>query len=55
MGARARTQAPPPEQVLVSGEPPTPTRLLVSLAEIGFPEHVPMAPQVPQLVQLVEI
>ncbi len=43
------------EEVLLSGKPPTPTRPLVSLAEIGFPEHVPAPPQLPQLVQLVEI
>lgn len=43
------------DEVLISGKPPTPTRPVVSLAEIGFPEHVPAAPQLPQLVQLVEI
>ena len=43
------------EEVLLSGKPPVPTRPLVSLAEIGFPEHVPAPPQLPQLVQLVEI
>ena len=43
------------EEVLLSGKPPAPVRPLVSLAEIGFPEHVPTTPQMPQLVQLVEI
>ena len=43
------------DKVLLSGKPPMPERLLVSLAEIGFPEHVPAAPQLPQLVQLVDV
>ena len=43
------------DEVLISGKPPAPVGPLVSLAEIGFPEHVPAAPHMPQLVQLVDI
>lgn len=44
------------DEVLISGRPPAPIRPMVSLAEIGFPEHMPAAaPQITQLVQLVEI
>ena len=42
------------EELLLSGKAPVPVGPIVSLAEIGFPEHMPAtAPQMTQLVQLV--
>ena len=43
------------DQVLLSGKLPTSVGPLVSLAELGFPEHVPATRQMPQLVRLVDI
>ena len=43
------------EEVLLSGKPPARLEPMVTLAEIGFPEHMPAAPQMTQLVQLVDI
>ncbi len=43
------------DEVLISGRAPAPMAPSVILSEIGFPEHVPAAPQMTQLVQLVDV
>ena len=43
------------EEVLLSGKPPATLEPMVTLAEIGFPKHMPAASQMTQLVQLVDI
>ena len=55
VGSPHRDSTAAVDEVLLSGRAPAPVLPTVTLAEIGFPEHVPAAPQLTQLVQLVDV